>query len=186
MAIQNAFADLATAAKQLPDNHNVIANSVLAKKVGEQKFFLVDSGILVTDAINGFAVMHFANPAKLTDGVTDNTKKIYITAITIEGTVNGWSHFHRQSTAGLPTAAKTPLNMINMTTAIPSVAICTAAAQAAAPSGGTDLKSIVRVQANNTKTLQFPPVILTPGNSIQVAFQSASSENSLAVYWFEE
>lgn len=163
-----------------PVSGTVTAESALAKKIGEGKFWIAGADIL-TDATNTGAVFTLDNPATTTGGAT-NTKNMYIVKIAVDSIAAGQIVFARNQPL-----VNAKVDAFNPNTYITGTPVAGFYAGNITPSGGTIISPTRKVFANSTYEFEGL-VILKPGErfSARVTGSTTGSRITGLVHWYEE
>lgn len=165
-----------------PVSGAVTAESALAKKIGEGKFWIAGHNV-TTETLNPQAVFSLVNPAKLADGITNNTKNMFVVKIAVDAASSGQIVFVRNQTSN-PNAIREAFNPNTYFDGQPNGEFH---AGNLLPAGGVTISPTRKVFANSTYEFEGL-VILKPGQtfSARVTGAATGSQMSGLVHWYEE
>lgn len=157
-----------------------IAGTVPGMKVAQGRFFLAGSG-RVTLAAAGNLRGLITNP-------TGSGRTVSVVRFAGFATATGYAQLFLNPTTGLPATAARPIANAVMGGGLAPVASLTVDTNlTTALSGGTDLGLVIGIPGNSRTSIDFPPVVLSPGVSLglNVPFAGAA-DSTLSIYWWED
>lgn len=186
-ALTRAQLDAAPVSVDLVAGDSILTSSMLNRKVAEGKVFFTGKAISAGGAL-GTARPAFMiqNPATLADGVTANTKTVYVFLISIYSDVSQQIRY-REGASLVGSTFLIPKGW-NRRLAQHPASVARVAWDDEAPTGGTILSNESRVYNTSPLPLRFEtPYEVAPGQSFTLDFQSTATQVTTANgYWYEE
>lgn len=146
--------------------------------VAQQRLFLGGSGKLTLTVAGNIRGL-FANP-------TGSGRKVHLVRLAALTTVTAFLDLRRNPTTGLPTASRAPFNAVlggptGQATLVADTDTTTALG------GGTLLSTTLGLPANSRTSIDLPPLVLAPGQSLGLNINLASGADAVfSLYWIEE